>query len=68
MNKIKYCALQNFSVDYTPLGSYTTYEDGTMVAYSLSMQFQELVPIYDKDYMDKDPKTKVESITDNIGY
>jgi hypothetical protein len=50
LNLIKACALTNFSVDYTPLGSYMTYEDGTMVAYTLSMQFQELTPIYENDY------------------
>lgn len=46
----KACALTNFSVDYTPLGSYATYEDGTMVSYTLNMQFQEITPIYDTDY------------------
>jgi hypothetical protein len=49
---VKACALTNCSVDYTPLGSYMTYEDGTMVAYTLSLQFQELTPIYDTDYKD----------------
>ena len=48
----KACALTNCSVDYTPLGSYATYEDGTMAAYTLSLQFQELEPIYDTDYKD----------------
>ena len=48
----KACALTNCSVDYTPLGSYATYEDGTMVAYTLSLQFQELEPVYDTDYKD----------------
>ena len=48
----KACALTNCSVDYTPLGSYATYEDGTMVAYTLSLQFQEITPIYDTDYDD----------------
>jgi hypothetical protein len=48
----KACALTNCSVDYTPLGSYATYEDGTMTAYTLSLQFQELTPIYDSDYTD----------------
>lgn len=48
----KACALTNFSVDYTPLGSYATYEDGTMVSYTMNMQFQEITPIYDTDYVD----------------
>lgn len=30
INKIKECALLNCSVDYTPLGTYMTYDDGTM--------------------------------------
>lgn len=48
----KACALTNCSVDYTPLGTYMTYEEGTMVAYTLSLQFQEITPIYDTDYKD----------------
>jgi len=50
LNKIKECALTNCSVDYTPLGTYMTYPDGTMVSYTLSLQFQELEPIYSNDY------------------
>jgi len=52
LNLIKMCALTNCSIDYTPLGSYMTYDDPdkTMVAYTMSLQFQELTPIYDTDY------------------
>ena len=50
LNKFKTCALTNCSVDYTPLGSYMTYEDGTMVAYTMTLQFQEIEPIYSSDY------------------
>ena len=50
LNLIKMCALTNCSVDYTPLGTYMTYPDGNMVSYSISLSFQELTPIYDKDY------------------
>ncbi len=50
INKIKECALLNCSVDYTPLGTYMTYDDGTMVSYAMTLSFQELEPIYDKDY------------------
>jgi hypothetical protein len=46
----KACALTNCSVDYTPLGSYMTYNDGTMVSYTLNLQFQEITPVYDTDY------------------
>lgn len=54
LNKIKPCALTNFNVDYTPDGSYTTYKDGSMTSYSVSMQFSELTPIYEDDYKDSD--------------
>lgn len=52
LNKFKTCALRSFSVDYTPLGTYMTFEDGTMVSYSLTMAFQELFPLYNtnEDY------------------
>lgn len=56
INKIKECALQSCSVDYTPDGSYMTFDDpsgaevGSMVSYSLTLQFMELEPIYFDDY------------------
>ncbi len=55
LNLIKICALTNCSIDYTPLGTYMTYSDdeGTMVAYTMTLSFQELTPIYDTDYTDK---------------
>lgn len=48
------CALTNMSVDYTPLGSYMTFNDknATMVAYTISLQFQEIEPLYSGDYDD----------------
>lgn len=52
LNRIKPCALLNFGVSYTPDGAYATYEDGSPVAYELQFSFQELEPIYDKDYED----------------
>jgi hypothetical protein len=53
INKIKECALLNCAVDYTPNGTYMTYQDGTMVSYTLSLSFQELEPIYSGDYKDE---------------
>lgn len=52
---IKRCALRSCTVDYTPLGSYMTYEDSdaTMVSYNISLQFQEIIPVYSSDYDDK---------------
>ena len=46
LNKIKICALTSFNVQYTPDGSYMTYDDGSMTSYTASMTFQELNPIY----------------------
>jgi hypothetical protein len=62
LNKFKSCALQACTVDYTPLGSYMTFSDeaGTMVSYTITMQFQEIDPIYDNDYENFD--------SDVIGY
>ena len=50
MNRIKECALTACTVDYTPLGNFSTYEDGAMVQYNLGLSFSELEPLYDDDY------------------
>ena len=50
LNKFKECALRSFGVNYTPNGNYSTYEDGVMTAYNITMNFQELNPIYNDDY------------------
>ena len=50
LNKFKECALQSFTVDYTPEGQYATFTDGAMVSYQITMQFQELEPIFNDDY------------------
>jgi hypothetical protein len=56
INRIKTCALLSCDVDYTPDGTYMTYNDSsrTMTSYQLSLRFSELDPIYDKDYQDID--------------
>lgn len=53
--KTKACALLAMQTDYTPLGTYATYNDpeGTMVAYTINLQFQEIEPIYDTDYFEE---------------
>ena len=58
------CALQACTVDYTPLGSYMTYNDSnkTMVSYTISLQFQEIIPVYRKDY------TEGAGLYNDIGY
>ena len=52
LNKFKECALQSFSVNYTPDGNYSTYRDGIMTAYELTMSFGELEPVFSTDYDD----------------
>ena len=49
LNKIKICALQSCTVQYTPDGSYMTYEDGSMTSYELGLSFGELNPIYNDE-------------------
>lgn len=52
LNKFKQCALINCSVNYTPDGSYSVYDDSSMTCYELNLGFQELQPIYNDDYGD----------------
>ena len=54
LNKIKKCALQSCTVQYTPDGSYMTYDDGSMTSYELGLSFGELNPIYNHDIDDED--------------
>ena len=74
LNKFKECALTSCSVNYTPYGSYMTYgkkkndnrtpdiDTHSMVAYELTLGFQELEPVFDDDYIDGD------KIPTEIGY
>ncbi len=50
LNQFKTCALQSMSVNFTPDGTYTTYGDATPVHMQLTLQFQELTPIFREDY------------------
>jgi hypothetical protein len=63
LNKFKECALQSFSVSYTPEGQYATFNDGAMVSYQITMQFQELEPIFNEDYTSLDQNNDTD-----IGY
>ena len=55
LNKIKECALIGFDVNYTPQGTYMTFDDGSMVSYNITLSFKELVPIYYEDYKENHP-------------
>ena len=50
INKFKECALQSFGVQYTPTGNYSTFSDGVMSQYNISMTFTELEPVFNDDY------------------
>jgi len=55
LNNIKMCALNGFTVDYTPDGSYSTYSDGgegdgSMTSYNVGLSFMEMTPIYNDDF------------------
>ena len=54
LNKFKECALTSFSVNYTPEGQYATYTDGAMVSYEMQMQFTELEPIFNDEYLNSE--------------
>ena len=50
LNKFKECALTACNVQYTPSANYSTYKDGVMTQYKMTLSFRELVPIYNDDY------------------
>lgn len=54
IGRMKECAMTSFEVDYTPDGNYSTYEDGVMTSYTISMIMKELEPVFYEDYDDGD--------------
>tara|TARA_B100001250_G_scaffold370724_1_gene355058 strand:- start:980 stop:2365 length:1386 start_codon:yes stop_codon:yes gene_type:complete len=50
LNRFKECAINSFTVQYTPDGNYATFEDGVMTAYQITMTLTELEPIFRNDY------------------
>ena len=50
IGRIKECAMTSLEVDYTPDGNYSTYEDGMMTSYTISMSLKELEPVFYEDY------------------
>ena len=69
INRINTCALLAAAVDYTPDGSYMTYDDPrrTMTSYGITLQFNELDPIYEDDY-DELGFTNSTNTANEIGY
>ena len=54
LNKFKECAMTSLTTQYTPDGTYATFETGHMTAYSITMALQELEPVFSSDYSDND--------------
>ena len=50
IGKMKDCALLNCAVNYTPEGNYSTFTDGTMTMYEMTLSFGELQPLFSEDY------------------
>ncbi len=50
LNKFKPCVLSNFVNNFTPDGSYATYENGSLTQYEITMVFEEIEPIYENEY------------------
>jgi hypothetical protein len=67
---IKTCALLSCSVDYTPNNSYMTYSDSSrsMVSYTLTLQFNELDPLYESDYFEGLGMQNSEAPSTQIGF
>lgn len=64
IGKIKNCALTAINTQYTPDGTYMTFDDEarTMTSYRIQMQFKELEPLTETDYVETAARE------DSIGY
>lgn len=58
MGKIKECACTGVNVNYTPQNNYSTFSDGAMTSYELSLNFNELEPVFNDEY-DNDGDTSI---------
>ena len=50
LNKFKECALKSCALQYTPDGNYSTFDDGVMTKYQMTLGFTELEPVFNDDY------------------
>jgi hypothetical protein len=74
LNRFKLCALTGFSVNYTPDGQWSAYDEGQPVSVNIGMGFTELEPIFESDYQntiwdklkDKPDLDPIEA--DDVGY
>jgi len=73
LNKFKICALVNMNVIYAPDGQWAAYDEGQPVSLQMSLNFQEIEPVYENDYQSTildNLKDKDNSIVndDDVGY
>ena len=69
LNIFKPMAMTNLNVNYTPDGTYMTYNDGgSLTAYDLQMSFGEIEPIYSDEYSSNDADVGTFSQHKNMGY
>ena len=54
LHRFKPCALTQISVNYNGSAQYATYSDATPVHMQMTLQFQELSPVYSEDYKTTD--------------
>ena len=59
VNRLKVCAVTGCSVNYTPGGSWSAYEDGQPVSTIMTLRMQELEPIFDTDYQEVTDKKRL---------
>ena len=77
IGRIKDCALTAINTQYTPDGTYMTYDDQakTMTSYNISMEFTELEPLTESDYFTTltpdqpdEPSQRINAFPGQIGY
>jgi hypothetical protein len=52
LNKFKICALVNMNVIYAPDGQWAAYDEGQPVSVQMTLNFQEIEPVYESDYQE----------------
>ena len=72
VGKIKECAITGCSVNYTPEGKWSAYDDGQPSSVVMTLRMEELEPIYASDYIagaDAQERTNYSSVSINdVGY
>ena len=67
LNKFKICALVNMNVIYAPDGQWSAYDEGQPVSLQMTLNFQEIEPVYESDYQtDISKAVKGDNRSDNF--